>query len=154
MEPAYQSLAKQMHSTLKTSKRKVMIASIDGAKERALMSRFNVLGFPKIVLIDGWSVRDYAGTRTASAMKEFCMTTYVDIEPIPFLNSPFGPIGQSRGLLIQAGATVMNTHETIINKWGWSSLLAGAFMCFFGVILALLLIIGIGILTLPKEKHD
>ena len=90
----YELIAQQLHSDqLKNpgTKRKVNVGKVDGAAERALSSRFGVHGFPTFVLVDGWTVREYEGSRSQEGMVQFALEDYEKTEPVPFLFGPFGP---------------------------------------------------------------
>lgn len=76
----YKAIAKQLHELQANSDRKVMVGKVDGAGDRALASRFNIRGFPSFFLIDGWTVREYTGSRSQDALVEFATETYEDYE--------------------------------------------------------------------------
>ena len=84
----YKAVAKQLHEKHANSDRKVMVGKVDGSGDRALASRFNIRGFPSFFLIDGWTVREYTGTRSQEALIEFVMETYEDYE-VSFLSMKF-----------------------------------------------------------------
>lgn len=150
--PTYEAVAKQLHEN-QTSERKVMVAKVDGAGDRALASRFNVRGFPTFYLIDGWNVREYSGKRTQEALVKFATQTYEEYEVIPFLNSPFGPMGQSRALLMNIGTKSVDAHAAMVEK-GYSSIFAAIILAGAGIMFGLISILVIGFMTLPKPKED
>jgi len=130
-----------------------MVGKVDGSKERALASRFSIRGFPTFFLVDGWTVRQYEGSRSYDAVVKFANETYVDVEPIPFLSSPFGPVGQSRALLMYAGTRLIDLHEALVEK-GLSNVVAAGLLAFGGIISSLTFIIIIGLMLVPKAKTD
>eukprot|EP00565_Helicotheca_tamesis_P001204 CAMPEP_0185727142 /NCGR_PEP_ID=MMETSP1171-20130828/2910_1 /TAXON_ID=374046 /ORGANISM="Helicotheca tamensis, Strain CCMP826" /LENGTH=198 /DNA_ID=CAMNT_0028395647 /DNA_START=89 /DNA_END=685 /DNA_ORIENTATION=+ len=152
--PTYQEVADKLHGMHKQNpERKVMVAKVDGAKDRAISSRFNIQGYPSFFLIDGWTVRQFNGSRSLEGLVKFATETYEDEEPMPFLHSPFGPIGQLRALLMYIGTKVMDCYDWLIAK-GMSSVLAAAVISCLGITVGIISIIVIGILTLPKVKED
>jgi len=74
-------------------------------------------------------------------------------QPIPFLMSPFGPLGQSRAFLIYAGVKIVEYHEWLVER-GLSPTVAAALLAFLGIVSALFTIICIGLLAATKVKTD
>jgi hypothetical protein len=50
----------------------LFVAQIDGMKNRVLMKRFNVMGFPSIYLLKDGSTWQYTGTRTVADVSGCC----------------------------------------------------------------------------------
>lgn len=134
--------------------RKIKVAKVDGAAERALASRFAVKGYPSFYLVEGWKVYPFEGTaRSFDNLIKFANESYVEVEPIPFLMSPFGPLGQSRAFLIYAGVKIVEYHEWLVER-GLSPTVAAALLAFLGIVSALFTIICIGLLAATKVKTD
>ncbi|KAL7466373.1 hypothetical protein ACHAXS_006677 [Conticribra weissflogii] len=152
--PTYEQVAQTLHSQQPTSPRKVNVAKIDGASERALSSRFGVRAFPTFFLVDGWTVREYDGNRSKELLVKFATETYEDVEPVPFLFGPFGPMGQVRAFLMRCGSEVVGMYEKLTKEKGLSPLVAMAILCSVGMGLGLVMIVVVGILLLPKAKLD
>lgn len=154
--PTYELVANQLHSDQKTAgvKRKVNVAKVDGAAERALSSRFGVHGYPTFVLVDGWTVREYTGSRSREGLVQFAMTEYKKTEPVPFLFGPFGPMGQLRSFLMRTGTWAVGLYENLTVERKMKPLVAMAVLCVGGLVLGLVLIIVMGLLFLPKAKQD
>eukprot|EP00970_Alexandrium_tamarense_P013729 scaffold3640_cov201-Alexandrium_tamarense.AAC.14 len=155
--PTYEIIAQQLHSKQQTSKsitRRVNVAKVDGAAERALSSRFGVRGFPTFFLVDGWTVREYEGNRSEEKIIKFVMEEYKNVEPVPFLFGPFGPMGQLRAFLMWGGTIVVGMYESLTEERGMKPLVAMAVLCSGGMALGLVLIVVIGILLMPKAKQD
>lgn len=155
----YEKVAKIFHSANKVIEtsgnrgRIIKVAKVDGSGERALASRFNIRGFPSFFLVDGWTVRQYEGIRTQEALVKFANQTYVDVEPIPFLSSPFGPVGQSRAVLMYAGTKLIDFHSLLVDM-GLSNFFAAGVLAFSGIMISLISIIAIGLMLVPKAKMD
>eukprot|EP00569_Conticribra_weissflogii_P000735 CAMPEP_0171354442 /NCGR_PEP_ID=MMETSP0878-20121228/44709_1 /TAXON_ID=67004 /ORGANISM="Thalassiosira weissflogii, Strain CCMP1336" /LENGTH=263 /DNA_ID=CAMNT_0011860415 /DNA_START=597 /DNA_END=1388 /DNA_ORIENTATION=- len=152
--PAYEQVAQTLHSQQPTSPRKVNVAKIDGAAERALSSRFGVRAFPTFFLVDGWTVREYDGNRSKELLVKFAMESYEDVEPVPFLFGPFGPMGQVRAFLMRCGSEIVGVYEKLTKEKGLSPLVAMAILCSVGMGLGLVMIVVVGFLLLRKAKLD
>lgn len=153
----YEQIATTLHSKQETNpeiERKVNVAKVDGAAERALSSRFGVHGFPTFVLVDGWTVREFTGNRSQESMIAFATKDYEKTEPVPFLFGPFGPMGQTRSLLMRSGTWAIGMYENLTEKRGMSPLVAMAVLCCGGLVIGLISIIVAGLLFLPKAKQD
>lgn len=151
----YDKIAAELHALQNSSgERRVNVAKIDGAAERALSSRFGVHGFPTFVLVDGWTVREYEGNRSHEALVEFVMTKYEETEPVPFLFGPFGPMGQMRSLLMRSGTWAIGLYEHLTTEKEMKPLMAMAVLTVAGLVIGLVSIIVAGLLFLPKAKQD
>jgi hypothetical protein len=155
-------VAKQLHSENRPNdgknniapNRRVNVAKIDGAAERALSSRFDVHGFPSFFLVDGWTVRQYKGDRSHEGLVKFALTDYEDTEPVPFMTGPFGPMGQLRSLLMRIGAYIVGMYEDLTKARGMSPLMAMSVLCVGGLAVGLVSIVVLGVVFLPKAKLD
>ena len=135
--PTYEQVAAQLHakSAEAGAKRKVSakgVAKVDGAAERALSSCFGVHGFPTFYLIDGWTVREFDGDRSLDNLVNFSLKDYEETEPIPFLFGPFGPMGQTRSLLMRSGTWAIGLYENPTKERGMKPLMAMAVLCVGG----------------------
>ena len=130
-----------------------MVAKVDGSQDRALSSRFGVRGFPTFYLVDGWDTYDYDGRRDMEEMKAFAVGGYLEQDPMPFLNSPFGPVGQLKAGMMMAGTAAEGGYMALVER-GYSKTSAVAVMAGLGIVLGLFSIIAIGLLTTPKPKED
>jgi len=132
----------------------VKVGKVDGSAEKALSSRFSIRGYPAFYLIDGWTVRQYEGPRSVDALIQFSIEDYKDEEPIPFINSPFGPMGQLRSLLMSIGAKILDSYEYLVEKRSFTPAIASIFLGGVGVTVGVIMIISIGLLLEPKPKVD
>jgi len=71
-----QELARSVHAENKEGQKQIKIAKVDVDAERAIISRFNVAGFPSFFLIDGWTVYEYNDGRSVSSMMTFVKGGY------------------------------------------------------------------------------
>ncbi len=132
----------------------VNVAKVDGAAERAISSRFGVNSFPTFVLVDGWTVYEFEGARSQEALIQFALTEYKDIEPVPFLFGPFGPMGQTRSLMMRTGTWAVGLYDKLTQERGLKPLMAMCVLCVGGLVAGMVSIIVLGILFLPKAKLD
>ena len=85
-----------------------------------------------------------------------CGLGFRNYQPIPFINSPMGPMGLLQGTLIFAGTRAMGTLEYMNDAFGISPLLSGVIICMAGVFCGMISIILLTILSTPgsPEKID
>ena len=105
-------------------------------------------------LVDGWTVREYAGNRSQEKLIDFAMETYKEIEPMPFLFGPFGPIGQLRSFLMRSGTWAVGLYENLTEERGHSPLVAMAMLCLGGMVVGLIMIVVLGLFMMSKLKQD
>uniref|UniRef100_A0A7S2A7M5 Thioredoxin domain-containing protein n=1 Tax=Trieres chinensis TaxID=1514140 RepID=A0A7S2A7M5_TRICV len=159
--PTYEEVARKLHSLHKKPGydvyddgfKDVNVAKVDGSSDRALSSRFGVKGFPSFYLVDGWYVYEYDGRRNLDDMVSFARGGYEDQEPVPFLNSPFGPMGQLRAAMMYVGTRTISAYEGMVER-GYSKPVAAAVVASAGIVIGLFSIIFIGIMTVSKPKED
>jgi len=150
-EKQYELVAKKLHDE---SPRVVKVGKVDGAAEKALSSRFSVRGYPVFFLIDGWTVREYDGQRSVDALVNFSTKDWEDVEPIPFINSPFGPMGQLRSHLMSMGTKILDAYEYLVETKSLSPAIASIVLGGAGIMIGVIVIISIGLLLESKLKKD
>jgi len=151
--PAYELVAERLHSQNKINDKKIKVAKIDGASDRALASRFNIKAFPSFFLIDGWTVYEFNGVRSLEDLVDFATEGYKKQEPIPFLHSPFGPMGQLRASFMYCGGKVLDIFNYLVEK-GISEKISAMILASVGILIGICVIIILGLLTLPKQKNE
>jgi len=149
----YDNLAMNLHGMHGMSERNITVAKVDGSSDRILASRFSVRGFPTFFLVDGWTVWEFEGSRSKENLLKFATENDKESEPISFLYSPFGPIGQLRSLLVHSGMKVLNTYDKMVDN-GFSPAFAAIIIGSLGVIFGIIIILIVGISTLPKIKDE
>mmetsp|Transcript_21818 Transcript_21818/g.31859 ORF Transcript_21818/g.31859 Transcript_21818/m.31859 type:complete len:226 (+) Transcript_21818:183-860(+) len=152
--PTYDSVATTLHQTTQNDERKIMVAKVDGSKEKALASRFSVRGYPSFFLVDGWDVYEFEGSRSKEAMIKFAKKPAQNLEPIPFLTSPFGPFGQIRALMVTVGSLILDGYNYLVKTKSFSPTVASLLMAGVGVTIGTLIVIVVGLMLLPKPKID
>jgi protein disulfide-isomerase-like protein len=154
----YENIAETLHGMNKgkEQKTKIKVAKVDGSKEKALALRFSITGYPAFFLVDGWNVYEFEGRRSRSkeAMVKFALKKDKKMEPISFIVSPFGPMGQLRALLHRTGTMCLDTYDYLVKSKSMPPTFAVMIMASFGVIFGTTVIIVVGLLLLPKPKID
>jgi len=153
-ESQYELVAKKLQLLNESSDRIIKVGKVDGSAEKALSSRFSIKGYPVFFLIDGWTVRQFEGQRSVDALVKFSAEEYTDVEPIPFINSPFGPMGQLRSILMSMGTKILDMYEYLVEEKSLTPAIASIFMGGVGVMAGVIVIITVGLLLEPKPKVD
>jgi len=150
----YENVAETLHGMNKGKEHKIKVAKVDGSKEKALALRFSITGYPAFVLVDGWNVYEFEGRRSKEAMVNFALKKDEKMEPISFIVSPFGPMGQLRALLHRTGTMCLDTYDYLVKSKSMPPTFAVMIMASCGVIFGTTVIIVVGLLLLPKPKID
>jgi len=153
-EKQYQLVAQKLNDLPEEKGRRVKVGKVDGAAEKALASRFSVRGYPVFFLVDGWTVREYEGQRSVDALVKFATEDYENVEPIAFINSPFGPMGQLRSLLMSMGSRILDSYEYLVEKKSLTPAIASIVLGGAGIMMGVIVIISVGLLLESKLKKD
>jgi len=151
---SYESIAKTFHSN---PEEKIRVARVDCSVEKALLTRFGVQAFPSFFLVSGWDVYEFEDNRTTTNLINFARVGHKKNNPIPFLNSPMGPMGLLQGTLIFAGTRAMGILEYLQEYYGISPLISGVVICMLGVFGGMISIIMLTIFSTPRGggvKYD
>jgi hypothetical protein len=148
---SYAHIASSFHSS---PTEKIRVAKVDCSKEKALMNRFGITGFPSFFLLDGYSVYEFEKKRTEPNLLDFARGGYKLQESIPFWISPMGPMGQLQQFLIHLGIYIMDAFQGIQSRYGISPILAGMILCALGIFGAMISIILLTIINTPRAKAD
>jgi protein disulfide-isomerase-like protein len=150
--PIYERTATTMENQYKPEKH-VSFGQVDGNAEKGLSARFSLTGFPTIFHIEanGKAVRTYSGQRTEDAFVAFALGKYKDVEPIPYITSPFGPLGQAKAIILSIGFHVIGIYDTLVKDYGIDPLLAGFLIVGLGSIGGVIFVLLLAWLTTPNE---
>lgn len=132
----------------------VKVAKVDGDSERAIKSRFAISHFPCFYLIDGWSVYEFEGTRSVPKLIDWAKGGYKKQDALPFITSPFGPMGLAQGWLMQAGVHAMNTYDYWIHERGFSPFVLVCALVMGGITCGVFFMIALTIALSSKSKDD
>jgi thiol-disulfide isomerase/thioredoxin len=119
LDPAMTELAQ----SLAAEGQNVRVGKIDGPRNRALMARLGVTGFPSLFYVrDGqcWRYPSRQG-RTVEAMREFALEGYQRLEPLPFHKSPVSSFGRVVGRALALPSKV-GTRLASLRDEGWTEL--------------------------------
>ena len=123
---------------------------------QALAARFKIRGIPTLFLLHKGDVWAYEGMLSKEKIKEFAISSFKFKQSLSLWESPLGPIGQFKGLLIRIGVSLLNFPTFISRMSGFSTSSSFSFI-FSSIVLglfALLLTFLFVYLTLPKIKDD
>jgi protein disulfide-isomerase A6 len=73
--PEFQKLVSASPITLKDGS-KVNVKILDADKDKSEISKYNVKGYPTVLIVDGGQTTEYPGERTASGIIEFMNSNY------------------------------------------------------------------------------
>mmetsp|Transcript_10368 Transcript_10368/g.14632 ORF Transcript_10368/g.14632 Transcript_10368/m.14632 type:complete len:223 (-) Transcript_10368:341-1009(-) len=153
-EMEYEAVAFTIHEKYSKKDRKVKVGKVDGDAERAITNRFGIRGFPSFYLIDGLSVYEYEGTRSKDELVKYATAGYKKEEPISFLMSPMGPMGQLQALLMLVGNGGSALFVWAQEITGFSPVVTGIIVA-GGVLSSFLFgLIVVVIIVTSKEKED
>jgi hypothetical protein len=71
------------------------------------------------------------GALTYTDTLSFATEGYKIAEPLSFWDSPFGPVGTVKGLLIKAGVSLLAFHPWVVDTFGVSELMAYVLVAMF-----------------------
>lgn len=151
---SYESIAHTFHSD---PEQKVKVGRVDCTVEKALMTRFGVQAFPSFFLISGLNVYEFEEGRSISNLINFAKNGYKKKNPVPFLNSAMGPMGQLQGILIFVGTNAMGVLDSIQDSYGISPIISAVILCIIGVfggMISIILLTLFSTLGSSREKLD
>lgn len=73
--PEFQKLVSASPITLKDGS-KINVKILDADKDKSEISKYNVKGYPTVLIVDGGQTTEYPGERTASGIIEFMNSNY------------------------------------------------------------------------------
>jgi len=148
----YSKVAHDLHSM---PDEKIRVARVDCSVERALMTRFGIHAFPSFFLLSGWEVYEFNEKRSPQTLSEFALGGYKKKNPIPFMNSPMGPMGLLQGTLIFVGTRAMGVLDDLHAKFGISPFISSVIISIVGMFCGMISIIVLTVLSTPsKAKND
>jgi thiol-disulfide isomerase/thioredoxin len=155
---AYHSPNHQQQNQRNTNsnKKRIKVGVINGDMERALSSRFNIYAYPSFYLVDGWHVYEFnsASVRTKRSLMAFAEGGYKEQDPIPFYQSPMGPMGLMQGTLVSMGVVLLDIFEWTETASGLSTVMTACLL--FGSLFmgSFFTIVFFAITITPKVKCD
>ncbi|WIA43954.1 hypothetical protein OEZ86_010346 [Tetradesmus obliquus] len=124
LEPAWRAFATEMKA------HNVKVAKVDGMKNRVLMKRFGVTGFPSLYLLRNGQTWQYSGMRGVADMKAFALEGYKKATPLPFHKAPNSIMGRAVGMLHSFPALTKRGYDFLKEEKGFSdmSIIAGVLL--------------------------
>eukprot|EP00882_Tetradesmus_deserticola_P007229 GHRQ01007615.1.p1 GENE.GHRQ01007615.1~~GHRQ01007615.1.p1 ORF type:complete len:215 (+),score=61.10 GHRQ01007615.1:195-839(+) len=116
LEPAWRAFATEMKA------HNVKVAKIDGMKNRVLMKRFGVTGFPSLYLLRNGQTWHYTGMRGIADMKAFSLEGYKKATAMPFHKSPNSILGRAIGILHSFPALAKRGYDFLKEEKGFSDM--------------------------------
>jgi len=138
-EPHYASIANILNT-----QHGFQVGSCDSGANPALAARFDVTTIPTIFLYRNGAMWKYEGVLLRDPIIDWATRTYRNKSPIPWLVSPVGPMGTSKGLLIRIGDSVVQlmpylTENLGLPHWAGFVIIAGSLA--MSILLMMLVII-------------
>ncbi|CAM9135464.1 unnamed protein product [Heterosigma akashiwo] len=128
--PVWEELASELQG-------EVSVGAIDCDKEKAVCSQFNVRGYPSLLfLTEKKDVYTYEGDRMMESMADFARGAYQYQAPLGWKESPFGPAGWLKRVLMLIILEAISLHSRLTG-WGMPNIAAIITMFFFGMMLCL-----------------
>ena len=162
-EPTYKEIAEAYHRSTgsddddaldeeKKKKSGIKVGKINGDAEQALVSRFGVKSYPSFFVVDGFSVYEFDGSRSKATLMQYVEGGYKKTSPIPWYQSPNGPLGIAQGLILQGGYRLADVFYWLQGTFGLSAVFAG--MVMFGTLFIgmFIMLVALAIFFTPKEK--
>jgi thiol-disulfide isomerase/thioredoxin len=97
---------------------KFTVGKVDVGVEKALASRFAIAGIPAVFLYRDNKMWSYLGPLAAEPIIDFAVRLYAKEKPIDFFNSPVGPLGIAKGIIIRIGTNLMHMMPQITDSIG------------------------------------
>lgn len=79
-----------------------------------------------------------------------------NLQPIPFVESAFGPMGLTQGTLIYLGTRALGVLEYLEKSYGIAPIISAVVICMSGVFWGMIAIVLLTFLSMPRahEKSD
>jgi thioredoxin 1 len=97
---------------------KFTVGKVDVGVEKALASRFSIMGIPAVFLYRDNKMWSYLGPLAAEPIIDFAVRLYAKEKPIDFFHSPVGPLGVAKGIIIRIGTNLMHMMPHITDSLG------------------------------------
>jgi thiol-disulfide isomerase/thioredoxin len=114
LEPTWRELANALEAD------GVRVAKIDGTRNRVLLMRFAVEGYPSIFLVRDGQAWQYQGSRTVPALRHFALSGHKASRPLPFHKSPVSAMGRTMGVLHSLPALARRAYAHFKDEKGFS----------------------------------
>lgn len=121
------------------------MGSVDISLNQALVSWFKIESIPSIYVFVGSSVYQYNGPHDADHLAEYVRSSYRKDKPLNMMQSPLGPVGLFKGVLICTGDIISSIPSALEEQLELSPMLSyivfGVILLFCAVFILLLIVI-------------
>jgi hypothetical protein len=90
---------------------------VDVSKSKDLAYQFGIDSIPSLYLYRGNKVYHYDGPLVVDSVVEWCTSGYKKQEPIPYMQSPMGFVGQAKGALVSWTNKIYNIVPNIAEAY-------------------------------------
>ena len=97
----------------------VRVGKVDSAVNQALAARFAVHSIPSLFVIEGDEAWHYEGLMSHDSIVQYVKSGHRRFNALPMWESPMGPFGKFKGILVQLG---IKLHATLSNVQKWTGL--------------------------------
>jgi thiol-disulfide isomerase/thioredoxin len=131
------------------------VGYVDVSKDPAIAARFEIASIPALFLYRNRSLWRYSGPLMKDAVVGFATAGYLTAKALPIFNSPMGPLGIFKGMIMRIGVILMELLKQATILWGlpeWVGylLVIGG----FSFIILALTCVGVVISLSHHHKHD
>jgi thiol-disulfide isomerase/thioredoxin len=132
----------------------ILVGKCDSSTNQALAARFNIHHIPSIYLIRERKVWIYSGSLSHDNVVNFVSKGYKNQSPLSLFESPLGPIGITKGILIKIGIYIYSLPKEISEKLGISDILSLIILVITAIVIFILSLLFIVFLKLKKNKNE
>lgn len=147
--PQYKNIA----TVLSGSPHGFAVGSCDSSANPALSARFDVQSIPTLFLFIDSKTYRYEGALLRDPIIDWATSSYKTKQPLSFITSPMGAMGQSKGALIRIGDVVMQALPGLTERLGlprWAGFAIVAAALGVGILFAILMVVFLSV----KMKVD
>ncbi|GMH41926.1 hypothetical protein BSKO_09845 [Bryopsis sp. KO-2023] len=123
-------------------KHQIKVGNIDGTKEKVLMNRFELQGFPSFFHLVAGECREYSGQRTVDDFVSFATHGWEKVEPLPFYKAPNSPVGRILGKFQALPDQMRHYYKWLHSEKGMSDL------SILTLLLSIPVVFGLGLICL------
>ena len=147
--PAYEDVAVEL-----TKQSKFRVGACDITANAAMTGRFDIKEIPVLYLYSGGELYKYSGPFHASAVKIWASKEFKNTAPLPAFQSPLGPLGRFKGLLIHAGVTLTDLVPRLAGYLRLPEYMSAILIaCFLGLSILSCTFLGVFV-SISHEKDD
>ena len=137
-----------------TKKHDFKVGRVDITDNQAIAARFHVSYVPMLFLYRDNKIWKIERTLSPDDLVTYAVTNYIEEEPISYLSSPMGPVGQIKGFLISIGGFFVGVSQYVFQDLGFSPFFTMVLLIISSVVvISILTFIGV-FLSVEHVKLD